>query len=104
MNTRSVTSLTNPTVKAVRALHLRKEREQSGLFLAEGLKIVTEAVELGRAPRILLYGSDAGGRSFASQLAKVHGAQISEADKQKIFCDNLRGLMLPILKAKGIKA
>ena len=58
--------------------------------------------ELG-ADRVI-YGSDSGGRSFASQLAKVHGAAISESDKQKIFCDNLRNLMLPILTAKGIKA
>lgn len=56
--------------------------------------------ELG-AHRVI-YGSDAGGRSFASQLAKVHGAQISDRDKQRIFCDNLRQLMLPILKQKGI--
>jgi TrmH family RNA methyltransferase len=56
---RAITSLTNPTVKAVRALHLRKDREQTGQFLAEGLKIVTEAVELGRAPRTLLYGAEA---------------------------------------------
>jgi predicted TIM-barrel fold metal-dependent hydrolase len=52
----------------------------------------------------VIYGSDGGGRSFASQLAKVHGAAISDADKQKIFCDNLRNMMLPILNAKGIKA
>lgn len=56
---RQITSLTNPVVKAVRALHLRKEREETGQFLAEGLKIVTEAVELGQAPRILLYGPEA---------------------------------------------
>ena len=56
---RAITSLTNPTVKAVRALHLRKDREETGQFLAEGLKIVTEAVELGRAPSILLYGAEA---------------------------------------------
>jgi RNA methyltransferase, TrmH family len=55
---RLVTSLTNPTVKAVRALHLRKERDESGLFVAEGLKNVTEGVDLGHAPRILLYGRD----------------------------------------------
>jgi TrmH family RNA methyltransferase len=59
MTGRAVTSLSNPTVKAVRALHLRKERDETGLFVAEGLKIVTEAVELGRAPRILMYGKDA---------------------------------------------
>jgi TrmH family RNA methyltransferase len=57
--TKQITSLTNPLVKAVRALHLRKEREASGQFLAEGLKIVTEAVKLGRPPRILLYGPEA---------------------------------------------
>lgn len=58
--------------------------------------------ELG-ADRII-YGTDCGGRSFASQLSKVLGAEISDADKQKIFCDNLRNMMLPILTAKGIKA
>lgn len=58
--------------------------------------------ELG-AERVI-YGSDAGGRSFASQLAKVHGANISEADKALISGGNLRRLMLPILKAKGIQA
>ena len=59
---RRVTSLTNPLVKLARGLHLRKAREASGLFLAEGLKIVTEAVELGHAPRHLLHGPGADGR------------------------------------------
>ncbi len=51
----------------------------------------------------VLYGSDAGGRSFASQLAKVLGASITEAQKQAILGDNLRRLMRPILDAKGIQ-
>ena len=59
MSIRDVTSLTNETVKAVRALHMRKERNETGLFLAEGLKFVTEAIELGQAPRTLLVGKDA---------------------------------------------
>jgi TrmH family RNA methyltransferase len=54
-----ISSLANDTVKSVRALHLRKAREESGLFLAEGLKIVTEAVELGHAPRTLLFSAKA---------------------------------------------
>ncbi len=58
--------------------------------------------ELG-AGRVL-YGSDVGGRSFASQLAKVHGARISDEAKQRIFRDNLRELLLPILESKGIHA
>ena len=56
---RLITSLSNPLVKAARGLHLRKAREESGLFLAEGLKIAAEAVELGRTPKILMYGPDA---------------------------------------------
>ena len=36
---RQITSLSNPTVKAARGLHLRKEREESGLFLGEGLGV-----------------------------------------------------------------
>lgn len=65
--------------------------------------IVEMAVrELG-AERII-YGSDGGGRSFASQLAKVFGANVPEAAKKLILGENLRRLMLPILQAKGITA
>jgi RNA methyltransferase, TrmH family len=56
---KTVTSLTNETVKQVRALHLRKAREESGLFLAEGLKIVTEAVDLDFDPTILMFSGRA---------------------------------------------
>lgn len=59
MNSRAVTSLSNPTVKAVRALHMRKERDETGLFVAEGLKNVTEGVDTGHAPRVLMYGPEA---------------------------------------------
>ncbi|MFO0944818.1 MAG: amidohydrolase family protein [Planctomycetota bacterium] len=56
--------------------------------------------ELG-AGRVI-YGSDVGGRSFASQLAKVRGAEIANEDKTKILGQNLKTLLLPILRAKGI--
>lgn len=59
MSERLITSLTNDTVKAVRALHMRKEREATGRFLAEGLKFIGEALDQGRAPRLLLVGQDA---------------------------------------------
>ena len=80
MNGRAVTSLTNATVKATRALHLRKEREETGLFLAEGLKIVTEAVELGRAPKVLLYGPDASHPLLhqAVQATEAAGGEVIE--------------------------
>jgi TrmH family RNA methyltransferase len=40
----SISSLSNTTVKQIRALRLRKERERTGLFFAEGIRIVGEAV------------------------------------------------------------
>lgn len=58
--------------------------------------------ELG-ASRVV-FGSDVGGRSFASQLAKVLGAAISDADKELILGGNLRRLFAPALSAKGYKA
>jgi len=58
--------------------------------------------ELG--PERILYGSDAGGRSFSSQLAKVTGADIPEPARRLILGQNLRRMMLPILREKGIRA
>jgi predicted TIM-barrel fold metal-dependent hydrolase len=57
--------------------------------------------ELG-AERVI-YGSDVAGRSFASQLAKVVGADISEDHKRLILGGNLRRMLRPILTAKGIQ-
>ncbi len=57
---RQITSLTNQTIKDIRALHMRKEREATGQFLAEGLKIIIDALDQGFAPQILVYGKDAG--------------------------------------------
>lgn len=58
--------------------------------------------ELG-AERVL-FGSDVPGRSFASQLAKVRDAGISDEARRLILGENLRRLLVPILKAKGIEA
>jgi predicted TIM-barrel fold metal-dependent hydrolase len=57
--------------------------------------------ELG-ADRII-YGSDIGGRSISSQLAKITGAQIPKESQQQILGANLKKMLLPILREKGIK-
>ncbi|MFL6862452.1 MAG: TrmH family RNA methyltransferase [Allosphingosinicella sp.] len=54
---RAITAFSNPLVKEVRALRDKKHRRESGLFMAEGLRILTEARETGRLPKILFFGS-----------------------------------------------
>jgi TrmH family RNA methyltransferase len=51
---RTVTAFSNPTVKAIRALRDKKQRRLSGRFLAEGLRLLTDAREAGRLPETLL--------------------------------------------------
>ncbi|MFO1020902.1 MAG: amidohydrolase family protein [Planctomycetales bacterium] len=87
-------------------LAIRTIRAQSNLYGDLGgndpcAGLVEMAVRELRAERVL-YGSDIGGRSFASQLTKVYGAQIPEAARRLILGDNLRRLLTPILKAKGL--
>ena len=57
--------------------------------------------ELG-AERVI-YGSDVGGRSFASQLSKVMGAGIPNSAKELILGGNLRRLLMPVLQARGYR-
>ena len=87
-------------------LGLRVIRDHPNVYAGIGGGYPTEGYvelavrELG-AERVL-YGSDVTGRSFGTQLAKVHGARISDAEKGLIFHENLRRLMQPILDKKGI--
>jgi predicted TIM-barrel fold metal-dependent hydrolase len=88
-------------------LGFRAVRDTPGLFTETGGFDPTSGClemavrELG-ADRVL-YGSDAGGRSFASQLAKVTGADVPDDAKAKVLGGNLKRLLTPILTAKGVK-
>ncbi len=52
---RQITAFSNPLVKQVRGLRDKKNRRREGLFLAEGLRILTEAREAGVLPEILFF-------------------------------------------------
>lgn len=54
MSRRHITGFSNPTVKFVRSLRDKKHRKREGRFLAEGLRLLTDAREAGRLPEILL--------------------------------------------------
>lgn len=51
---RTITGFSNPTVKALRALRDKKHRRRERRFLAEGLRLLTDARECGRLPETLV--------------------------------------------------
>lgn len=63
---REVTAFSNATVKLLRSLRDKKARRAEGLFLAEGLRILAEARECGRLPRIIAF-ADEGARHPLAQ-------------------------------------
>lgn len=50
-----ITALTNPIVKRLRSLGQKKYRDEDGVFLGEGLKLVTDALEAGWPVETLVY-------------------------------------------------
>jgi TrmH family RNA methyltransferase len=65
---REITGFSNPLVKRVRGLREKKLRKREGLFLAEGLRILTEARDQGVLPEMLFLASGARPHSLAEQL------------------------------------
>jgi TrmH family RNA methyltransferase len=66
---REITGFSNPLVKRVRSLREKKLRKREGLFLAEGLRILTEARERGILPDMLFMASGARPHPLAEELA-----------------------------------
>ena len=54
---REITAFSNPLVKYARELRDKKHRRGSRQFMAEGLRILTEARDTGRLPTILFYAA-----------------------------------------------
>ena len=65
---REITGFSNPLVKRVRGLREKKLRKREGLFLAEGLRILTEAREQGILPEMLFLANDARPHPLAQTL------------------------------------
>lgn len=65
---RQITGFSNPTVKALRALREKKHRRASGQFLAEGLRLLTDARECGHLPRTLVMADGREGHPLLDAL------------------------------------
>jgi TrmH family RNA methyltransferase len=55
---RTITGFSNPTVKHLRALREKKHRRRERKFLAEGLRLLTDARESGRLPEMLVMATE----------------------------------------------
>jgi len=65
---REVTAFSNSTVKLLRSLRDKKARRAEGLFLAEGLRILTEARDSGRLPEIVAFSAEGAKHSLAAEI------------------------------------
>ncbi len=76
---REITAFSNTLVKRVRSLRDKKHRKAEGLFLAEGLRILTEALEAGRLPHYLFFAADSAGHPLVRALTEAVEAAGGEA-------------------------
>lgn len=68
MTRKIITGYSNPTVKFVRSLREKKHRRRERKFLAEGLRLLTDAREGGRLPEILLMAQGREGHPLLDEL------------------------------------
>ncbi len=66
---KEVTSLANPLVKDIKALALKKFRDQQHAFMAEGLKLVIDALDLGWQIRTLVFAKAGRGNAAVEKAA-----------------------------------
>ena len=65
---RQISSFSNDTVKQLRALRDKKARRESGMFLAEGLRILAEARDCGHLPEIIAFSANNGVHPLAVEI------------------------------------
>ncbi len=74
-----ITSTSNPLIKRLRGLERKKIRSETGLFLAEGARLVTQGLDNGWQIDTLLVSADLDGRAHIQDLlqrAQSSGARV----------------------------
>lgn len=101
-----ITSPSNPKIKAINSLFLRKFRKESGLFVAEGLRSVLEGLECGVVPEQLIYSEDAemhDGLQRAIDATSARGGlclKVGEAVLEKLSRKENPQMVMGIFKQK----
>ncbi len=82
---KEVTSLANPLVKDIKALALKKFRDQQNAFMAEGLKLVIDALDLGWSIKTLIFAKAGLGNPTIEKVAArtvAAGGTVLEVSKK----------------------
>ena len=82
---KEITAVSNQHIKDIRALERRKVRNQTGLFMAEGLQLVAFALEAGWEAETLVYAKNIKTHDLVQQVAAkvfAKGGLILEVSEQ----------------------
>jgi len=80
---KEITSTANPIIKHLKSLSLKKNRDADGVFLAEGMKLVTDALSAGWTIRTLIYSKSISSQTSLQEIAarcKANGADILQVN------------------------
>ncbi|WP_317992502.1 TrmH family RNA methyltransferase [Bartonella gliris] len=66
---KEITSLSNPIIKDLKALNQKKNRNREGVFMAEGLKLVIDALNLGWTIKTLIFSKSKLGNTAIENVA-----------------------------------
>jgi len=95
-----ITAVSNPRIKSIRALAQKKHRDQDGIFLVEGMKLVRDAFDNGWEIETLIYAAKKTRDSQTSELAaklRVSGVDILEVTEKVVSSitrrDNPQGVV-----------
>jgi TrmH family RNA methyltransferase len=82
---KEITSLANPVIKDIRGLALKKNRDAQKQFIAEGLKLVTDALDGGWPVHVLIYAKRMAHEPHLQAVAakaRARGALILEVSEK----------------------
>jgi len=82
---RTITGFSNPTVKFLRSLRDKKHRRREKRFLAEGLRLLTDASDAGMLPEMLVMATRREPHPLLERLAEdvaAAGGEILEMDEE----------------------
>ncbi len=103
---KAITSLQNDRIKAIRALEMRKERKETGLFVAEGTALLVTARDHGFKPQTLVYRAGSATSGIAQGLVAwalkegVECLEVSEAVLGKLSSKDNPQSMLGVFELR----